>query len=485
MSNGYKYGVSGQIDKSIIQNPTQAGGAAVYVGTAPVNLVNGYQSAVGIPISVNSKKKAITDAGYSDDWASFTLCEAISAHFDNDVNPVGPIVLINVLDPAVHKKAADTDVSLAFANGKATIPGDTIIVDSLVLDGLVEGVDYAAEYSYEAGGVVITSIGTEITGSVDASYEEVDASLVTATDIIGAATQDGMYTGIHALALVHNSLGIIPTIVAAPGWSDQPAVYRALVSGCINIAGHWCADVYADIPVGSNSDTITEAVAWKENNAYTSEHSKVFWPQATKEERTYHLSTLGVVTRLYVDTQRDGIPFESPANKDIDADGLYSGTSGTLRMLDQPNANTLAQHGITTAVCFGGAWRLWGDHTAAYDFEYEGDIDVRSHFDVNMSMLKYVINDFQERFHADIDQPADKNRIDSIVGMEQSTLDGLKSVGALVGSPTVSFVEEHNLESDIMSGHFCFDVAQTNTPPLKSASVGVAYTDAGIAAIFE
>jgi phage tail sheath protein FI len=486
MSTSYKYGVYGSMENTVVQNALQATETIVYIGTAPVNLVRGYASAgiINKPVRITNKQVAQKVVGYSDDWEAFSLGEAVAAHFDNAISPIGPIVLINVLDPDIHRATDAISTSLAFVGGKAEILTDKIILDTLALDDLTEGTDYAVEYNFAKGAVVISSVGEPITGEVDASYAVVDATKVEDSAIIGGATTDGVYTGIAALTLVNNNLGLIPNVVLAPGRSESPDVYRALIAGCLGIGGHWFADVYADIPVSSLTDTITKANAWKVTNGYESEHSKVFWPQAKKAGKKFHISTIAAVTRLYVNFKNGGIPYESPGNKRIDVDTLYCGSANKTESFDQTAANNLTQKGITTAIRFGGTWRLWGDHTAAYDFD-EADVqDPRTTFDVNVSMLKYVINDFQERFHAEIDSPLDKNRIDSILNAEQETLDNLKAQGALIGEPQCFFLEDKNSAADIMAGNFYWDVTQTNTPPLKAASVGVAYSDAGFSAAF-
>ena len=55
--------------------------AFVYVGTAPVNLIRGYAGAVNTPILLRTFDAAKRLVGYSDDWATFTLCEAIQTAF--------------------------------------------------------------------------------------------------------------------------------------------------------------------------------------------------------------------------------------------------------------------------------------------------------------------------------------------------------------------------------------------------------------------
>ena len=54
-------------------------------------------------VLVNSYAEAVAAVGYSDDFESYTICQAISAAFQ--VIGCGPLVLINVLDPAKHTTA--------------------------------------------------------------------------------------------------------------------------------------------------------------------------------------------------------------------------------------------------------------------------------------------------------------------------------------------------------------------------------------------
>ena len=58
------------------------------------------------------------------------------------------------------------------------------------------------------------------------------------------------------------------------------------------------------------------------------------------------------------------------------------------------------------------------------------------------------------------------------------------AMGALIGDPTVLFLESENSTTDMMNGDFRWDIAATPTPPLKSATVYVSYTDAGFSAYF-
>ena len=200
MALTYKHGTYGEFAKSIASAATQAATIPVYVGTAPVNLIRGYADgkAINTPVLLRTFDGAAQSIGYSADWASFTLGEAVKAHFDNPAGNVGPIVAVNVLDPVKHKKAGEaTTAQLTFANGRATIESDTIILDTLVLAEKVEGVDFSVDYDFENGIVIIDSIGEKLTDSIQATYSEVDPSLVTEEDIIGGVTAGGEYSGLR------------------------------------------------------------------------------------------------------------------------------------------------------------------------------------------------------------------------------------------------------------------------------------------------
>lgn len=489
MANEYLYGAYGHLGDSVAQNATQAGTTPVYVGCAPVNLIRGYGDleVVNYPVKLSNLPNAQQTVGYSSNWDSFSLCEAINAHFNNTKGNIGPIYVINVLDPDVHRKAEKTTVSLAFSNGRATIKSDTIILDTLALAEKVAGVDYSVDYNFTKGTVIINSLGaTKITGNVEASYNEVDPTMVEAADIIGGVTAGGEYSGLGALQLLYQEKYAVCNLLAAPGWSKIPEVYNAMVVAASQINGHWDAFVCADIPLndGTNDvDTIAKALTWKKENGFTNERSKVFWPMAKGTDGSlYHLSTMAVVELMRADYSHDSVPMETCGNKDIPVAAQYFGEGSTNRGFDQVTAKELTSNGISTCVFWGGNWVLWGDHTAAY--AYGADIDPRCIFDVSMRMLFHITNSFQREWGVVIDEPFTKQLRDRIINREQEKLDALVAMGALIGEPSVLFLESNNSTTDMMNGDFRWDIPVTPTPPLKSATVYVAYTDAGFSSYF-
>lgn len=490
MANTYKHGTYGVYGESIGATPVKSKTVAVYVGTAPVNLVSGYADLglVNKPILVNDYASAVANLGYSDDWDTFTLCEAIKAHFNNPLGNAGSVVFINVLDPDVHRSEEAVTANLTFTNGRATLESDKIILDTLTLNGKTRGVDYDVQYSHTSGKLTIVSIGnTKISGSVSATYYEIDTAAIDETTIIGEATENGVYTGLGVCDLIYQAHNVIPSLIVAPSWSEIPEVYEAMLTKASKLNGHWDAFVYADIPILDGStkvDTIALAKKWQTDNGYTNGNSKVFYPQIeTTAGDIYHLSTLAAWRTMLTDNANDGIPMESPSNKPIPAAKQYFGADSTNVGFDQERGNGLNEVGITTAVYWGGKWVLWGSHTAAY--KYGNTADAKYIFDNSVRMMMYVLNNYQVEHAATIDKPMTRALAETIKNREQQKADALAAVGAFIGKPVVEFRESENSTADLVDGNFVWSFEGTPTPPFKSGTLSAAYTDAGFVSFYE
>ena len=486
MATVYKHGAYGEFAQSIGGVAIQSGTTAVYVGTAPVNLIRGYASAVNEPIRLTDFASVQRLMGYSPNWETFTLCEAFKVHFNNTAGNAGPIVAINVLDPATHKKAQATNVQLSFVNKQATITSDTIILDTFAISDKVEGTDYTIDYNYTTGQVIIEDISTDGMGAtIQATYTEIDTTNIDEDVIIGGVTANGVYTGLGCVALVYQKMNLIPNLILAPGWSENKAVYTAMVTAGTQINGHWDAFVLADLPLTDDDgaiDTIEKAIKWKSDNGYTLERSKIYYPQfANVDGEVFHGSTLCAWKMLQVDADNDGIPMETPSNKSVPIAKQYFGESSNAGF-DQQRANDLNTSGISTAVYWGGQWVLWGGHTAAYEF---GKVtDNRVVFDNNIRMMMYISNSFQQEWGVVIDEPMTLSLADTIKNREQEKADALVAIGALIGNPVVNFIESENPTSELVEGNFIWDFEGTPTPQFKSGTLRVAYTDEGFSSYY-
>lgn len=473
----YKHGAYGSLSPTQDLNTKTAGTLPVYFGILPVHQLKDYSDKVNKPIVLTSYNDAVSKVGYNDiNWKDFDLCEAIYAHFKNSIQTIGPIIVVNVLNPDTMK-TSDKTVELTFANNRAYIPSDKVILKSIMITNKVLDTDYSTEYTDDGSEVLITDLKAELTSPVTVTYDEVDTSLVTKTEIIGGTdSATGVKTGISVVDLIYQTFNIVPTIMDAPAWSHIPDVDAALKLASQQINGHWYAFVNSNLLADSVNNTLAKAKTWKTANNYTGAEETPCWPLAKNGNRIFHLSTLTTVTMQMVDYNNDNIPYETPSNKQLDITGLCL-EDGTSIEFDQSQANDLNSKGIKTATYWGGKWVLWGPHTGAY--EYGTDIDSRNIFDSSVRMLYYLLNDFQLKYGTEVDKPMPRSKIDTILNAEQEQIDNLVSIGDLLYGKIV-FNSSENATSDMVNGDFIFDIATTTTPPGKSITAKVQYTTEGI-----
>ena len=156
----YLHGAYGLTHAVGVRVPDESQSTIVYVGTAPVHtlgLASGETYNVNKPVLVTSMAEARKLFGYSDDWAKYTLCEAMYAHLQS--KGVGPLVFINVLDPtkAGHKSPTPVSNDLTPSNGVIVIASaESIILESVVIQTKdetpvtkVKGTDYDIAYNID------------------------------------------------------------------------------------------------------------------------------------------------------------------------------------------------------------------------------------------------------------------------------------------------------------------------------------------------
>ncbi len=130
-------------ETSLIAPVLGTAGLQVVVGTAPVNMLENPAAAVNTPLLVKNYEEAVGAVGYSPDFEAYTLSESISVNFT--VVGTGPMVFINVLDPAKHS-ADFEETTLEVADGVAVLNVTGVLLDKLTVktDGgtLQRDVDY-------------------------------------------------------------------------------------------------------------------------------------------------------------------------------------------------------------------------------------------------------------------------------------------------------------------------------------------------------
>lgn len=468
MNMAYFHGVKAQeVATAIIAPVATTAGLPVVFGTAPVHLTADPMAYVNKPKICYSWNEAVQAFGYSDDWDKYTLCEAMYTEFK--LYAVQPIVFVNVLDPSKHKTAV-AETETAIGTDKTALVKDSVILSSLKVKGTSDGTeatlgtDYMAAYN-DDGDLVITVLegGTLYSNSsIFIAYDKVDPTAVKASDIIGGASTDGSVKGLELVDTIYTQLSLVPGILAAPGWSEDPTVASVMKAKALNIDGLFRCIVLTDIDTG-NVKQYADANAWKNKNNYTGANQVACWPCVKNGDAVYHMSShiMGIIGVM--DAANDDIPYQSPSNLSMQATGLCL-KDGTEVALSLQQANLLNSQGIMTGLNFNGGWKSWGNYTGAYP----SMTDVKDSFICVRRMFDWQYQTFILTYWQKVDQPLTNRLIKTIVDSEQIRLNGLVSRGFLLGA-TVSFLSDENPTTDLLQG--IIRIHTSITPPVPAQEI--------------
>ncbi len=451
-----------EIDTAIVTPAQSTAGLPVVFGTAPVHLTSNPYECVNKPIICYSYAEAVEQLGYSPDWRNFTLCEVLYSQFM--LYAVAPIVFINVLDPKKHKKSATTTVTLT--NGKGTVVANVLLDTLKVKDGNTSSitgevnVDYTAAFDVE-GQLVITVTDTgklKDSRTLSLTYDEVDPTMVKPTDVIGGVDTLGNETGFELINRIYNMFGLVPGLIAAPGWTEEPMVASILKAKSRVINSLYAATILTDIDT-KECKKYTDCYEWKNGNSYTGKAQIVLWPCCRNGDYIFHQSThmLGIIGQ--VDASNSDIPYESPSNKDMNITGLCL-IDGTEVNLTFEQANLLNSQGIVTALNRNG-WKSWGDYTGAYP----GITDVKDTFICVRRMFDWDDQIFINTYWQKIDKPMMPVLIQQVIDSEKIRLNSLVSRGFLLGAD-IEFREKENPLTDLLAGIIRFH--KKRTPPVPA-----------------
>ncbi|PTU70306.1 phage tail sheath subtilisin-like domain-containing protein [Chromobacterium haemolyticum] len=425
------------------------------IGTAPIGAVN------AVTLTLSEKDAAV----FGPQLPGFTIPQALDAIYDHGA---GTVIVINVLDPAIHKTAVANE-ALAFDPATDRVKLAHGAVAGLVLKSGDSATTYVAGTDYSANlvtGEMVRIKGGAISAgaTVKASYDYADPTKVTAGDIIGAVNAAGTRTGLKALKDTYNQFGFFAKILIAPAFCTQNSVAVELIA----MADQLDAVTYIDAPIGT---TYAQALAGRgptgSINFNTSSdrvrlcypHVKVYDP-VLNTERLEPLSARAAGLRAKVDLDKGF--WWSSSNQEI------AGVTGVERqlsaMIDDPQSevNLLNEQGITTVFSsFGSGFRLWGNRTAAWptvshmrNFE-----NVRRTGDVINESIRY----FSQQF---IDMPLNQATIDALVESVNGYGRKLIGDGALLGFKAW-FDVARNPETELANGHLLISYKYTVPPPLE------------------
>ena len=286
---------------------------------------------------------------------------------------------------------------------------------------------------------------------VDATPEP-DVTQVAAADVVGGIV-GGARTGVEAVEDVFPTFGVVPAVIAAPGYSDDPAVAAAIVAKAALYGGTWRALPVVDVP--DTEQTEAEVIAWKAANVPA---GYACWPSVKAGAVTHPLSAHVLGLLAATDLANGGVPLESPSNKKL------RGVTGATRALTDPEANALNAQGVATAVRFGtDGLVLWGNRLAAYP----GSTDYKDSLVTARRLLIHIANQLVLSTRQDIDDPLNRKKVESLVEKTNIYLSGLVGQGALVDA-RVAVYDQDNPGTQLADGKLVFRVYYAPTAPAES-----------------
>lgn len=449
-----------RVDEIVASQATSAG-LQVVVGVAPINMAADPAAVVNKPVLCRSFAEAKEMLGYSNDFEHYTLCESMDLSFRKF--GVGPVVFINVLDPAKHKKSVSNKTA-TIAEHKAVIEEKGILRAGLTVkvsaETLVEGTDYEVSFD-EAGNLVLTFASKTDGTTVTVSGTQIDPTAVTKTDVIGGYdTSTGAETGLEVLRQVYPKLGVVPGQLVCPKWSTEKEVAAVMASKIDNVSGLFHMIAVVDINT-STYKKYTDMQTARTALGITDKDVVLCWPKIMYGEVVYDYSAAWAAAAQYTDAENGDVPYVSPSNKPLGASAAVL-ADGTEVYLDNTQAALVNSFGVVTAINDQG-WKTWGNETAAYP----GSTEAKNRFIACRRMMNWYRNHLILAYKDRVDDPTSNRLIESFKDSENQFLNGLAASGYIPGGSFIAFDETANPIEKILDGEITFDIEIAFWTPAK------------------
>lgn len=443
----FKHGTYSKEQESKIKGILSVKQPVVVIGTAPINM--GDLTCVNKAQLINTETDAQTYFGGTNNIEGFTISEALYTAFK--VFGVTPVICINVLDPNIHK-TAHTEEAVAVVEKRVTLEKIGIIPDSIVLkrnDTSVEITD--ASYTFDAEGKCIVILATSDIAKVDIEYDFLDPSKVKDSDIIGSIDPVTLKPkGMECLKEIFSRYSMIPSYVITPGYNSNE-VRTILDTKAQLINNKWGSMSIVDMP---EATAYGEAIEFKKSNNWIDEDQILCYGKVRFGGKLFYQSIFAAFLSASVDAGNDGVPYESPSNKNIKGNGIsYKAASGKYEELDftEDEANLLNENGICTVLSRPNGIVFWGNMTSI--FQPGGSTDPKDMWLPIKRMFKYVANTIKMNYDSEVDKPMTPSRIANIKMNINTWLNSLTQQGKILGG-RVEFLEEENSPNDMILGNF-------------------------------
>lgn len=365
-------------------------------------------------------------------------------------------VVVNVLDPTVHKAAVPA-AEYTFDATTNTVEVADDYISNAVVTSQDDLITYVVDVDYTYVGE--TGIFTRIAGggivagtTVKVAYDVPDASAVTDADVIGTVDAvTGQHSGLQALLTAKSNLGIKPRILGAPGLDSQ-----AVATELVSIADQLRGFAYFSAAGAETSDA---AVTYRDN--FGSKRAMVIWPDFigfnvdTNAEETFTATARALGVRARIDNE---VGWHKTLSN-VPVNGVTGLSKDVPWDLQNPNtvAGYLNSNEVTTLINESG-YRFWGSRTCSADplFAFEsatrtGDILADTIADAHLWA---------------IDKPMSKTLINDILEGVNAKFRELKANGYIVDAR--AWVDpELNTELQLADGQLNITYDYTPVPPLE------------------
>lgn len=464
MSN-YKHGIATSRQTAEPAAPKKNAESAVFVvGTAPVNLAA--SPAINEPVLASKKSDAVAALGYCEEFDKYTILHSIYSNFNKF--GAGPVVFVNVLDPTKgdHLTAmASSDVEVT--DGKAVIKEAGILLDKLkVNDDVTElelGKDYVASFD-EDGYVVLTATDTgamKALSKVSVAGSKLNPDGVTAEDIIGGIDENGTRTGLELVDEVYARLGVVPTILIAPGFSKNPAVAAALEAKAQLVYSITNAFAIIDLSSASDGATKKEDVAKEKGKTVVSSRWNVpVWPMVQVDGFKIWKSAHAAALIQSNTIQHNGIPSDSPDNHDYMIDGLCLEDGSPVYMTQDDVNDYINAYGVCSALKLP-SWKFWGNNTAAYPVSNAP----MNRWIKSVLMLNWMENTFKLNYMSSVGRNAKVKQLKDITDRFNQYLNSLIPDHLAGGS--IEFNVDDNPTDAMLAGQYKFRTRYADWSPME------------------
>lgn len=424
------------------------------VGISPTGPIN-------TPTVVLNETEA---AQFGADVPGFNIPHALKALFSQGA---GTAIVVNVFDPDTMTLAVTAE-SKTITNGKAktTYPP----IGALTLTNNAGTTTYVVDEDYTVdayGNIVVLDFGAIAEGSTaKATYDRLDASQVTAADIIGAVT-GGDRTGFKCFEESYTLFGYTPKIFVSPTYCELSGVAAEMIVQAEKFRAMAIIDapegeLPADVIAGRGpAGTLAGFQTSSKNVILTYPYVKVYDPVTDSNvNKPFSQYLAGVMAA----TDNAFGYWVSPSNKEIK--GVVGMERAITAQINNPQteANQLNEAGVVTLFnAFGSGLRAWGNRSAAWPSKTTPDnfIPVQRVKTILHESVEYAMLQF-------IDSPINQALIDAIRESVNAFMRVLVMRGAIVDG-VCTYDTGKNPPVELAAGHLTFDI--TFMPPTPAERI--------------